>query len=90
MSSCGLAGDSFLYKIKYLCPTAAGDITTQYIGHGQASSVLVSYRPGYTAADIYITASGGAGTAALTQDVGQAPTTSSMTNILYWKDRRLQ
>lgn len=89
-SSCGLSGDSFLYKIKYLCPTSAGDITNQYIGHGEASSVLVSYRPGYTAADIYITASGGAGTAALTQDVGQAPKTSSMTNILYWKDRRLQ
>jgi Tfp pilus tip-associated adhesin PilY1 len=89
-SSCGMAGDSFLYKIKYVCPTSAGDITNQYIGHGEASSVLVSYRPGYTAADIYITASGGAGTAALTQDVGQAPHTSSMTNILYWKDRRLQ
>ena len=89
-SSCGLSGDSFLYKINYLCPTSAGNITNQYIGHGEASSVLVSYRPGYTAADIYITASGGAGTAALTQDVGQAPKTSSMTNILYWKDRRLQ
>ena len=85
-TACGLSGDSFNHQINY----CTGAETIAYIGHGEASSVLVSYRPGYTAADIYITASGGAGTAALTQDVGQAPTTSSMTNILYWKDKRLQ
>jgi type IV pilus assembly protein PilY1 len=65
-------------------------VRTVHIGQGIGSSVLVSYRPGYTEADIYETASGGAGRATLTQQVGQAPKSSSMTNLLYWKDRRLQ
>ncbi len=62
---------------------------TDYVGHGVGSSVLVSYRPGYTAADIYVTASGGAGTSALTQTMGEAPKPPNMTNVLYWRDRRL-
>ena len=92
-SACGLAGNAFLYGIKYISGAGALDDAgnkTKYIGHGIGSSILVSYRPGYTAADIYATASGGAGTGALTQELGQAPSTSSMTNILYWKDRRLE
>jgi len=102
-NACGLSGDAMIYELNYL--TGAGAVTTTTttsgtttttttrttaLGHGIGSSILVSYRPGYSAADIYATASGGAGTAALTQEVGQAPKTSSMTNILYWKDRRLQ
>jgi type IV pilus assembly protein PilY1 len=63
---------------------------TKYIGHGIGSSMLVSYRPGYTDADIYVTASGGAGTPELTQSMGQAPKPPNMTNVLYWKDRRMQ
>jgi hypothetical protein len=54
------------------------------------SSILISYRSDYSVADTYVTASGGAGTSALTQDAGQAPTTTSMSNILYWKDKRVQ
>jgi Tfp pilus tip-associated adhesin PilY1 len=92
-SACGLAGDAYLYELQYVSGAGSVDASgtrTKYIGHGIGSSILVSYRPGYTAADIYATASGGAGTGALTQELGQAPTTSSMTNILYWKDRRLE
>ncbi len=92
-SACGLAGDAYLYAIKYVSGAGAVDDAgnrSKWIGRGIGSSILVSYRPGYTAADIYVTTSGGAGTGALTQQVGEAPTTSSMTNILYWKDRRLE
>ena len=92
-NACGLAGDAYLYAVKYVSGAGAVDDEgnrSKWIGHGIGSSILVSYRPGYTAADIYATASGGAGTGALTQQLGQAPTTSSMTNILYWKDRRLE
>ena len=91
-TACGQAGHSFLYKLDYLTGSGKADEgrRTDYIGVGVGSSVLVSYRPGFGAADIYATASGGAGTSALTQQLGEAPSTSSMTNILYWKDRRLK
>ena len=92
-SACGLAGDAYLYELKYLTGAGAVDdagTSSKWIGRGIPSAILVSYRPGYTAADIYVTTSGGAGTGAKTQQVGEAPMTSSMTNILYWKDRRLE
>ena len=91
-SACGLSGDAFLYGIKYISAGGAfdSDSRTKYIGHGIGSSPIISMRPGSSSADIYATASGGAGTAALTQKVGETPTTSSMTNILYWRDRRVQ
>jgi Tfp pilus tip-associated adhesin PilY1 len=91
-SACGLSGDAFLYGIKYMSGDGALDNAsrTKYIGHGIGSSPIISMRPGSSSADIYATASGGAGTSALTQKLGSTPTTSSMTNILYWKDKRLQ
>jgi Tfp pilus tip-associated adhesin PilY1 len=70
--------------------TTTGGDRTQYIGHGIGSSVLVSYRPGLSAADVYATASGGAGTAALTQELTSRPGVSSANNIIYWKDKRLE
>lgn len=85
-TACGQAGDAFLYKLNYM----TGASTVSYMGKGIGSSVLVSYRPGFTAADIYATTSGGAGTGALTQTLGEAPKAGNMTNILYWKDRRLE
>jgi len=84
-AACGQAGDAFLYKLNYM----TGDRSVGSMGHGIGSSILVSYRPGFTNADIYATTSGGAGTGALTQTMGEAPKESNMTNILYWKDRRL-
>lgn len=89
-NACGLAGDAFLYKFNYLCPYSSSLQSVQYVGHGIPSSVLLSYRPGYTMADIYITASGGGGTGALTQNAGSANVSASMNNLLFWKDKRLQ
>ncbi|HAJ27824.1 MAG TPA: hypothetical protein DCG53_11385, partial [Syntrophus sp. (in: bacteria)] len=89
-SACGESGDAFLYGINYTCGGGALDSSssrTKYIG----SAPVISMRPGGAGTtDIYATASGGAGTSALTQKLGNAPTTASMTNILYWKDRRMQ
>lgn len=91
-TACGQAGNAFVYRLDYLTGAgmASGSGRTDYVGVGIGSAILVSYRPGYGAADSYGTASGGAGTSTLTQQLGEAPSTSSMTNILYWKDRRLQ
>ena len=98
-SACGRSGDAFLYKLNYKTgaggdanPDDPSDIGTRtsYMGHGIGSSILISYAPQYKDADIYATASGGAGTGALTQTMGKAAKNSSMTNVLYWRDRRLQ
>ncbi len=92
-SACGESGDAFLYGLKYTSGGGAleNDSRTKYVGHGIGSAPVMSMRPGGSGiTDIYATASGGAGTSALTQKLGTAPSTASMTNILYWKDRRLQ
>lgn len=92
-SACGESGDAFLYGIKYTSGGGAleNNSRTKYVGHGIGSAPVMSMRPGGSGiTDIYTTASGGAGTSALTQKLGNAPSTASMTNILYWKDRRLQ
>ena len=102
-SACGESGDAFLYGIKYIPEGGGGGgafesggsvSRTKYVGHGIGSAPVMSMRPGggggAGTTDIYATASGGAGTSALTQKLGNAPTTASMTNILYWKDRRMQ
>jgi len=91
-SACGLAGNAFLYGINYLSGNGTfGDSysRTKWIGQGIGSSILVSFRPGNTIADIYATASGGAGTPTLTQQVSETKKTNP-TNIIYWKDRRLE
>ncbi len=98
-SACGQSGDAFMYKLNYQTgaganadPDDASDIGTRasYMGHGIGSSILVSYAPGYTDLDIYATASGGAGTGALTQTMGKGNKDPNMIKVLYWKDRRLQ
>jgi type IV pilus assembly protein PilY1 len=94
-SACGKAGNAFLYGLNYVSGagalgTSSSPSRTDWIGLGIGSTPLVSYRPDNSAVDIYATASGGAGSGALTQELGEAPKTSSMTNILYWKDKRLE
>jgi type IV pilus assembly protein PilY1 len=91
-TACGQAGHSFLYKLDYLTGSGKAEDgrRVDYMGIGTASGPTFSYRAGYTKVDIYGTVSGGAGKSALTQQLGEAPSTSSMTNILYWKDRRLK
>ena len=69
---------------------ATTDDSNVYVGHGIGSSVLVSYRPGYTAGDLYVTSSGGSGTPELTRKVGQTTMPNNMTSVLYWRDKRLQ
>ncbi len=91
-TACGQAGHSFLYKLDYLTGSGKADDghRVDYMGIGTASGPTFSYQPGYGSVDIYGTVSGGAGTSARTQSLGKAPSTSSITNILYWKDRRLK
>ncbi|MGB9699337.1 MAG: pilus assembly protein [Thermodesulfobacteriota bacterium] len=62
------------------------------IGTGIATTPVISFKPlGAMPPDLYVTVSGGSGISASTQRVNfDPPTLSSRTNILYWKDRRLE
>jgi Tfp pilus tip-associated adhesin PilY1 len=69
------------------------------IGTGIPSAPIFSMKPAGTVsigpitspADIYMTASGGGGTSASTMRVNfNPPTLANRTNLLYWKDRRLE
>jgi Tfp pilus tip-associated adhesin PilY1 len=82
-TACGQSGDSFLYALDFL--TGAGALNNKYLSPGISSSVLVSISPigcgdGYTS------------NSNLSYGPGNHINTdmpSSRTNILYWKDQRL-
>lgn len=91
---CGTAGESFLYAIDYRDCTGAfeGDVRMMSLGAGMASAPMISMKPsGALPVDIFITRSGGGGQGAGTIRVPfNPPTLSNKTNLIYWKDRRLQ
>lgn len=90
--ACGYSGDAFLYEINPL--TGAGAVDTsgtraKWGGQGIGSSILVSYSAGYGMGNIYGTFSGGS-SGFTTSQLGNVPGNSSLTNIHYWKDKRLE
>lgn len=93
---CTQAGTSNLYVIDYMTGAgafSAGAKKTVLSGTGIASAVTVSLRPDGTTADVYVTMSGGFGVDASTYKVPDVPLPSppvSRSNMLYWKDRRMQ
>jgi hypothetical protein len=62
------------------------------VGYGIPTAPVISFKPsGALPPDIYVTTSGGAGMDAVTARVNfNPPAFSSRTNILSWKDRRVQ
>jgi hypothetical protein len=67
------------------------------VGWGIPSAPVISFKPigtlqaGGSPADLYLTVSGGAGMNVSTQRVNfDPPTLANRTNILFWKDRRLE
>ncbi|MEW6740472.1 MAG: pilus assembly protein [Nitrospirota bacterium] len=93
-SACEQAGISRLYAINYQNCTGVleGGARSIDIGVGIASAPIISLKPGGgLPVDLYVTVSGGAGQDASTTRVNfNPPTLSNRTNILYWKDRRVQ
>ena len=79
-------------------PIAGPPTRSMSVGVGIPSAAVLSlkptgtYSPGTSSpADLYMTVSGGAGSSASTQKVNfQPPTLANRTNLLYWKDRRLE
>ncbi|MDH4267291.1 MAG: PilC/PilY family type IV pilus protein, partial [Deltaproteobacteria bacterium] len=99
---CSQAGAANLYGLNFttgagvLLPSNAPVGTTPSrsltIGTGIATTPVVSFKPlGAMPPDLYVTVSGGGGTSASTTRVNfDPPTLSNRTNLLYWKDRRLE
>ncbi len=75
-----------------------GSSRTMTVGTGIPSAPILSMKPvggsygsGTSAADVYLTVSGGGGSAERTTRVNfEPPTLANRTNLLYWKDRRLE
>ena len=97
---CDQAGDATLNAVKFttgagVFTTTSGTSTRQMdIGSGIASAPILSLKPaGGTGAnaDLYVTVSGGGLSSSSTKKVDFTPPgVSNMTNMLYWKDRRIQ
>lgn len=101
---CSQSGEAKLYGLNFT--TGAGVLTTGggggggsttpvrsiTIGTGIATTPVVSFKPlGAMPPDLYVTVSGGAGSSASTTRVNfDPPTLTNRTNLLYWKDRRLE
>lgn len=92
-SVCNQSGTAYLYAINYLTGGGAlsGSARSMSIGSGIPSAPVVSLAAGSTTPSIYVTTSGGGGTSASTQRVDITPSSSaSTTNMLYWRDMRIQ
>lgn len=91
---CEQGGDATLYGVGYTTGGGAltGGARSMDIGSGIASAPVISLGPGGSAAaDLYVTVSGGGGTSASTTRINFTPPgLSNRTNMLYWRDQRLQ
>ena len=96
---CEQGGTANLYGVNYttgggVIPQADGTTgRSKGIGSGIPSAPVISMKPsgGSNTPDLYVTTSGGGGTSASTQRVDMDPPgVSNRTNMLYWRDRRLQ
>lgn len=91
---CNEAGTASLYAINYR--TGGGALSdgarSMSIGTGIPSAPVLSLKPGGSGIpDLYVTTSGGSGTSASTTRVDITPAGSAnRTNMLYWRDLRIQ
>ena len=94
---CVQAGDATLHGIKFTTCGGVFDVEgstsrQMSIGSGIASAPILSLKPvGGTGADLYVTVSGGGLSSASTQRVTfNPPGASNRTNLIHWKDMRVQ
>ncbi|OGW19002.1 MAG: hypothetical protein A2077_01325 [Nitrospirae bacterium GWC2_46_6] len=91
---CARSGTSRLYAVSY--QNCAGMFSegarSVSLGSGIASAPFISLKPGTAVpADLYVTTSGGSGTDAVTTRIDfNPPFLSNRTNMLFWKDKRVQ
>lgn len=103
-SGCSQAGTARLYALNIAASCIGGPggvgsgaldasgTRSVVIGVGIPSAPIISLRPGSSSTpDIYVTTSGGGGQSANTARIDfNPPSLGSRTNMLYWRDRRIQ
>jgi Tfp pilus tip-associated adhesin PilY1 len=90
---CEQGGVSSLFAINYATGSGAltGGARSMAVGTGIASAPVVSLPPDSGPPDLYVTTSGGGGASASTQRVDITPAGAlNRTNMLYWRDQRIQ
>ncbi len=90
---CEQGGTASLNAINYATGggALAAGARSMTIGSGIPTAPIISLPPGSGSPDLYVTTSGGGGTAASTQRVNITPPGAvNRTNMLYWKDMRIQ
>jgi type IV pilus assembly protein PilY1 len=94
---CSQAGTAKLWGVNYTTggagiTTGSGSTRSIVLGVGIPSAPVISLKPGsQPVPDLYVTVSGGAGMGASTMRADINPVSpSNRTNLLYWRDRRLQ
>jgi Tfp pilus tip-associated adhesin PilY1 len=90
---CSQAGTAKLYAVSYISGAGAltGGIRSATLGVGIPTAPVLSTNPHTKMPDLYVTVSGGAGMGSTTTKAGvNPPTLANRTNILYWRDRRIQ
>ena len=88
---CSQAGTASLYAVNFVSGGGilAGGRSVS-IGIGIATAPVLSFKPGGSNPDLYITVSGGDGQNASTiRAPMNPPSIANRTNILFWRDRRL-
>ena len=90
---CSQAGTAKLYAVSYI--SGAGSLTggsrSMTLGVGIPTAPVLSMNPYGSTPDLYVTVSGGAGIGSNTQKANVSPPSiANRTNILHWRDRRIQ
>jgi len=90
---CSQAGTAKLYSVNYV--SSAGSLTggsrSMTLGVGIPTAPVLSTNPYSSTPDLYVTVSGGAGIGSNTQKANVTPPSiANKTNILHWRDRRIQ
>jgi len=91
---CSQAGTGSLYALNYTSGSGilSGGQRSMGLGSGIPSPPIVSMKPGNAAgADLYVTTGGGSGQAAGTRRANlEPPGVANRTNVLFWRDKRVQ
>jgi hypothetical protein len=90
---CNQAGSAKLYAVSFIegAGSLTGSARSMTLGVGIPTAPVLSMNPHSKTPDLYVTVSGGAGTGATTMRANvNPPSIANRTNLIHWRDRRIQ
>jgi hypothetical protein len=90
---CSQAGTAKLYAVSFIegAGSLTGNARSMTLGVGIPTAPVLSMNPYSKTPDLYVTVSGGAGTGATTMRANvNPPSIANRTNLIHWRDRRIQ